>query len=416
LTSACGKPAEPVIVVVEKPAAPAFDPATAFPRADVRRPAVSRKPEPRAVAARAAVIRRDAEAIEAECRQAAGGDWERWQRDTAAYRAALKGKIDALKVFDPPRAVYVDVNSEPLEGRDNFPLFEVGPHVLLRHLHQPEVLDAFRKDRPVVAIHRWLSARGIDLMFVPVPKMFEVYVEHFIDPCPPDGIIAPHVRRALHELLAEDVEVVDGFPLYRALRDSDPEYLYNTADPHWGPRGMRVMAKEIADRIARYQFGASARYGLPVVRSTPDRFTINGRNTDAEHADAASDQAGWPTLSEQQQARARAVQSSCIGHVTTLDGKELPDDLKSPVLVVGNSFVQHFREQLARELNLFVHSHWRHGSTTEMMTDFLSEPDLIANCKVIVWVVSDWHLQKFKPLPKEFSGDLRAHDPPGTTK
>ena len=185
LAPACSKPPDPIIVLVEKPAAPAFDPAKAFPLSDAPRPPVSRQPEPPAVKARAAAIRRDAEAIEAECRQAAGGDWERWQRDTASYRAALKSKIDALKFFDPPRATYDEANSEPLEGKDGFPLFEVGPRAFLQFLYRPETLDTFRKDRSVAVVHRWLQAHGVDLIFVPAPKMTEVYVEHFLDPLSP---------------------------------------------------------------------------------------------------------------------------------------------------------------------------------------------------------------------------------------
>jgi hypothetical protein len=415
LTCGCTKPADPIVVVVEKPATPAFDPAAAFPRVDAPRPPVSSQPEPFAVQAREEVIRRDADVIAAQCVRAAGGDWERWQRDTADYRAALKSKVEVLKTFDPPRATYDEANTEPLEGRDKFPLFEVGPRASLRFLYQPEVLDTFRRDRPVVAVHRWLRARGIDLIFVPAPKLTEVYMEHFLDPCPPDGIIAPHVRRTLHELLDEGVEVVDGLPLFRALRDADPEFLYNTADPHWGPRAMRIMAKEVADRIARYKFGASARYGLPIVKTSTDRFMVGGR-TGPDMVDTAAFQMGWLALTEQQRARARPVQSSCCGHVTTQDGREVPDDPRSPVAIVGNSFVLHFREQLVKESNLLVRGFWRPGTTTEMMAEFLREPDMLKDCKVVVWVVSDRHFQDFKPLPAPIMAVLRENDPRSDTR
>jgi hypothetical protein len=406
-TSACSKPAEPVVVVVEKPAAPVPDPTAVLPRTDTPRPPVSRQPEPFAVHARAAVIRRDADAIAAECRRAAAGDWERWQRDTAGYRAALRAKLEALKVFDPPRGVFPDSNIEPLEGKNSFPLFEVGPRAQLQFLYRPETLDEFRRTRAVVAAQRWLKQRGIDLIFVPVPKMTEVYIEHFIDTCPPDGIIAPHVRHTLHELLDDGVEVVDGLPLLRALRDADPDYLYNAADPHWGPRATRIVAKEVADRIARYKFGASARYGVPVVKATPRSNSI----ADVSDEVLSNAAPGWLALSERQRALARAAESSVYSHVTTWDGREPPEDRESPVMVIGNSFAQHFSVQLVKEMNLFVSYRWRLAGTTEAFGDFLREPELLGHCKVVVWVTSNRHLADFKPLPKEILAALRTDGP-----
>jgi hypothetical protein len=411
LASACCKTPDPVVVVVEKPAAPPFDPAKAFPRADAPRTPVSRQPEPLAIQARQAAIRRDADAIAAECRRAAGGDWDRWERDTAVYRAALKARIDPLKTIDQQRSVYYEAQNEPLEARDDFPLYEVGPRAGLQFLYQPDTLDAFRKDPPIVTAHRWLRHRGIDLIFVPVPRMTEVYIEHFLDTCPADGIIAPHVRRMIYELLNEGVEVVDGLPLFRSLRDADPEYLYNTADSHWAPRAMRIMAKEVADRIVRYKFGASARYALPIVTTAPDRFSIQGF-TGPEHVDTATDQYGWAALTEQQQARARPAQTSSFSRVTMPNGQEVPADRESPVILMGNSFAQHFREQLVKEMNLLVSDHWRPASNTDMFTDFLRDPEALKHCKVVVWVASVRHLQDFKPLPDRIQSSPEVKERP----
>ena len=189
-------------------------------------------------------------------------------------------------------------------------------------------------------------------------------------------------------------------------KDPDPDHLYNTADQHWGHRGTRVIAKEVADRVARYKFGTSARYGLPVVRAAP------------ENIPAVSDEAlfnaapGWAALSEQQRARARAAQGSSYSHVTAWDGREPPDDRESPVHVIGNSFAQHFREHLVKETNLLVCSRWRLGGTTEAFGDFLREPELLKHCKVVVWVTSDRHLADFKPLPETIMATLRATDRP----
>jgi hypothetical protein len=360
-----------------------------------------RMPEPRAIEARASAISRNAAAIQAECRQAAAGDWVKWQQDTASYRATLKGKIDVLKEFPRSRSDAPEGQVEPLEGREEFPLFEVNPRVYLNYLYDPGTLQEFRRNQLVVAAHRWLRERGIDLFFVPVPKMTEVYIEHFLDPCPPDGIIAPHVRQTLLELLQSDVEVVDGFPLFRGLRDSDAEYLYNTADPHWAPRGMRIMAKEIASRIERYRFGARARYGLPIVRSSPAGYVFDDR------PGGIGSIRGWRSLSPDQSKRAERVQSRVQAQVLMQDGDLPDDDPSSPVVLIGHSYLRDFREQLIKELNLLLQTRTGGGNTTEAFADFLREPELLAHARVVVWITTEQHMTQFAPLPAAIMASLK---------
>jgi hypothetical protein len=352
-----------------------------------------RKPEPRAAEERARVIRRDAAAIAAECQRASGGDWEKWQLATAPYRAALQAKVTALKDLPNPSSPYLDCRYQALEGLQGFPLFEIGSRVQLNYLYDPDSLDEFRSQRPVLAASRWLRQQGIDLIFVPVPKMTEVYIDHFLDPCPPDGIIAPHSRRMLLEMLDADVEVVDGLALFRPERDVDAEYLYNTADTHWAPRGMRVMAKEIADRVQRYPFGRRARSGLPIVQVAPGPYLIGDKP-----GGIGSDR-GWMALSPEQRERADAVQTTELAEVRLLNGDEPRDDPTSPVLLVGHSYARKFREQLIKELNLQVSTRIEPGLTTQAFADFLREPELLAHCHVVVWICTEQHMTSFAKLP-----------------
>jgi hypothetical protein len=358
------------------------------PLAYALQPAIPPQAEPRAATARATVVRRDADAIQAECRRATGGDWEKWQRDTEPYRIALRAKIEALKELREHTSIFQDDKSEALEGRNGFPLFETAPKLHLNYLYKPESLDQFARDRSVVAADRWLRARGIDLIFVPVPHMTEVYVEHFLDPCPPDGIIAPHVRHTLLALLKDDVEVVDGLPLFRSRRNPGTEYLYNTADPHWAPRGMRVMAREVADRIARNTFGARARYALPIVRTKT-----------APYSPPAGYQVGLPALTADQRERAELAETVVDSGVCNDDGQTPPNDPTSPVLLIGHSYVPGFREHLVKELNLLIATRTFPGGTTEFFGEFLRSPDSLARARVVVWLTTEQHLTEFKPMP-----------------
>jgi hypothetical protein len=52
------------------------------------------------------------------------------------------------------------------------------------------------------------------------------------------------------------------------------------------------------------------------------------------------------------------VQPTTLPHVTLPDGQTPSDDPDSPVLVIGHSYVTHFRERLIKELNLLIRTHW----------------------------------------------------------
>jgi hypothetical protein len=363
-------------------------------------------PEPQAAEARHKIIHRDADAIRGECQRAAGGDWDRWQRETEPYRAALKARLDTLKTFDPPPTKSYDCRYEPLAPKDDFPLVEVSPRDFLSYLVKPDAFDAFRKDRPVQAVHRWLQKRGIDLIFVPVPKMTEVYVEHFLNKYPADGIIAPVVRRTLLELLDADVEVADGFPLFRALRETDSEYLYNTADSHWAPKGMRIIARELADRIARYDFGQRARYGMPIFKATVGPHVIPGASLDGQFGQTTS-QYAWPVLTPEQRERAAKAQAKSGTHLQQFDGRPVEDDPDSPVVLMGNSYVLGFREVLIKELNLRIRSQWRAAGATDLFYEYWRDPKSLESVKVLIWMTTDQHIPIFRELPEGIAAETK---------
>jgi hypothetical protein len=360
----------------------------------------ARQTEPRALEARAAVIHHDLAAIRAECQRAADGDWDKWLQDTEPYRMDLGAKLAAIKQLPPgPAGPRYGV----LEGFNGFPLFEVDARLRIDYLRKSESVDEFRRTRAVVAADRWLRQRGIDLIFVSVPKMTEIYIEHFLNPCPADGIIAPHVRRALLELLQQDVEVVDGFRLFRTLRGVDKEYLYNTADTHWAPRGMRIMAKAIADRIERYEFGARARYALPIYRTAIGPYQFKDFTGAIGHY-------GRALLSPEQVALAKPAQTTSLIEVESNVGMPLADSPSSPVLVIGHSYVFKFREQLIRELNQLINTRWGDDQTTQQFADFLRDPSLLAHCRVVVWVTNEQHLPRFAKMPSQIMQTLETSE------
>lgn len=346
------------------------------------------------------------ETIRAECRAAADGDWDAWQSKTAAYRADLKRRVDDVGTIEllwgNPAVMTKKVR--PLAGFDNFYLFEVDAKDNLVHLYDSASLDDFRKDKKVVAAHRWLKARGIDLIFVPVPKMTDIYVEKFVKPCPEDGIIAPHVRRALLELAEADVEVVDCFHHYRERRSQD--CLYNTADPHWAPDAIHIAAREVARRIERYPFGADAVAKSPITKTVENKYDIYSWSP-VKRGPGIPDQSGWALLTKEQKRLSDRYQPLTHNQVRGMDDKQPPNDPESPIMLIGHSYCCNFQEQLVRVTNLRVRSNWGAGQTTEAFADFVREPELLEGCKVVVWIATTQHLTHFKAMPPEVMATLR---------
>jgi hypothetical protein len=346
--------------------------------------------------ARASTVQRDADAVRAECQMAAAGDWERWQQQTAPYRDALKRAIDTVDHL-PPVARYCP--RPPLEGFNQFPLFEGEPVRNLVQIYDPESVAEFRSSRAVIAGDRWLRRRGIDLIFVPVPKMTSIYVEHFVDSAPADGVIAPHLRRTLLELLEADVESVDAFAVLRSEREPNPEYLYNSADTHWAPRGMLVVAREVARRLSRYDFGAAARQAAPVVQSTPGPYDTRGYVLEMKSGELPRLLDGWTALNARQRALAEKFQTRTCDFIRLPENFDPPTDARSPVLLIGHSYAYNFREILTKEANLLLRSDLGDHNTTEAFGDFLRDSSLLSGVRVVVWVTTEKHMTEFKPMP-----------------
>jgi hypothetical protein len=169
---------------------------------------------------------------------------------------------------------------------------------------------------------------------------------------------------------------------------------------------MRVMAKEVADRIGRYRFGARARYAVPIVRAVPGRYGADDTPTGMGFLFA------WDALTADQQRRAKPFQVRTQTEVKMPDGTKPSDDRTSPVLVIGHSYVWCFKEQLVKEMNLLTSSWCSPQQTTEVFGEFLRERELLDHTRVVVWVTTSQHMTAFKPLPKAVLDTLATGGPP----
>jgi len=302
-------------------------------------------------------------------------DWNAWQARTACYRTALKARLDTL----PPTASLYEgrrtgANNQfaPLAPLDDFPFFEVGAKIRLGYL-----LQESDPTPAIAAASRWLRARGVGLFLVTVPTLTEVCPEHFLAEPPLDGVINPSILRCQERLVHAGVDSLDPWSMFRLHR---AEPLYYPADTHWSPVGQRLVARELAHRLERYGFQRTSKVRL-------------------SNRQASLRENGEPSLTGAQleQARGVAIDRPLV------EGAE--SDPASPVLTIGDSFVEHFQDYLAADLGLAVRSGWSPNSTTEAFADFLREPTRLAGVRVIVWVMCRKHLAELKPLPPAIAGD-----------
>jgi hypothetical protein len=337
--------------------------------------------------ARTAAIRATAAAIEQEAQRYAGGDWEAWYEHLGAFRADLLSRIERGEGnLTAVQANPANAPSGLLRVDGHPPMFEYPSTA--RYLAAGEDKPSRARERAAgpafIAVSEWLKQKNIDLLLVPVPRIPEVYADRIATGAPPDGIIAPQLRRFLLELSNADVEVVDLLPVFLKARSANPAPLYLVADGHWSDRAQRLAAAEIGRRLKRYDFVMAALKEKPLFTSAPARLPFHGANykflTTAEHKEVAN-----------------ALAAMSLTHVTTTQGgKPFQDAPESPVVVIGDSFTHYFQNEikpgsgidalLSKEINIPVSNVSTAGGTTAPIKDFLRRPELLRDRRVVVWI------------------------------
>jgi hypothetical protein len=362
-------------------------------------------PAPARADERSATMARLAERLIAECRRAAGDDWDKWQRQLQPFRDQLKALVKKAESQVPAAAPNQRPPDALLEAPGRVPLFEVDPKWQVRYLIEPESLKTWQSEDPVTKVAKWLRERDIDLIFVPIPKMTEVYAARMVAATPRDGIVAPHMRKLMLDLVRKDVEVVDLLPAFLGAPRRDAEPLYHAADPHWSQRGRRVAAAAIGERLRRYEFVQDALKRRKAFRFETTETTVRG--------------AAWDAMSAAQRAR---VAPATIERGLKVVANARPAIVSdSPVLFIGDSYNYGLAEFVAAELNMSVSSLANGAQTTGAIAAMVRDPSLLADRRVVVWVnttlalMMDWPLppleaaRSSRPRPADDRSDRFAH-------
>jgi hypothetical protein len=331
---------------------------------------------------RARAIREGVEALTEEGCRHAGGDWAKWSADLEGFRAALRAKIAAAKPNNPNAEGYYEARCPVIEAAGDPPLFECQPDWYLKYLVEPAAVEAFRRALPVAVVSRWLRGQGIDLLFVPVPKMTEVYPHRVARTCPDDRIVAPHVRRLLLELLRHDVEVVDLLPAFLEAAGEGEAPLYLPDDPHWAPRAQEIAARIICERLKRYDF---VRLALRLADEGNPLFT-------AAEVPWEGRGAAYLGLTADQQRRTERARPRSHRDVAPAPGGGGLVSEEAMVLAIGDSYNGGLWQLVVLGLNQPLALQCGGGYTTQAIKEAVRNPDILRGRKVVLWVVCNTSL------------------------
>lgn len=232
----------------------------------------------------------------------------------------------------------------------------------------------------ILDFDRQLAARGIALVFVPVPTKLSIYPERLAGLPLADrlGRQDPAVERLLSELEARGVRTLDLAEEFRTQRRPDPDPLYLATDSHWSPRGARLAALLLAERLRELGL-ASRRPATPCdATERTERREIRG--------DLA------PLAAEV----GRAVgPETILLHKVSLP-PQTPGDPQADLLVLGDShlavwrarssgFVDHLEVALCERVEQIA---VQAGGATASRRRLAREPGLLEGKRAVVWVVS----------------------------
>ncbi len=333
------------------------------------------------------------------------GSWDAWSASVEPFRAALRERIAAAKPNNPNSKGFTESRYEVLESLGEPLRFEAWPSSYVRYVANAPVSTSEFLTRTafvssIETISRWLASRGVDFIFVPVPKLTEVYPDAFVAGAPADRIVAPQMRRAIVELLERNVEVVDLLPLFLEARNRPgAPSLYQHSDPHWAWEAQKIALEEIVRRLRRY----------PEVRralAAPRRF-----RTWTERRDLTSVSAAFGALTPEQARRVKPFLTADVEFAAPLGTTPLASDT-SPIALAGDSFNNGLEGGLAARLNMPIRDLHASGGSLAPLKDLLRDPESMKSMKVLIFLVNNQALWEFPAtLPGEIAKFAKPHPP-----
>lgn len=221
--------------------------------------------------------------------------------------------------------------------------FKPGLNYMLERPDLARAATATNDPLPAIVNFRdQLAARGIHLLLMPVPNKDTIYPDRLTRRASGRGtIVAPRTRELLNRLHTAGVEVVNLFDEFSKGRDLDTnaKSLYLAQDTHWSPVGVDLAAKAVARRLNELEWVQPGKTDY-VERPTPVQ-----RLGDILHMLQA------PPVEQ-----SVTPETAATVQVVRSDNNQLyKDDPGSKVLVLGDSFMRVFEEDVPTQAGFIAH-------------------------------------------------------------
>ena len=279
-----------------------------------------------------------------------------------------------------------DTGTEVILGKDGWWFYRKGMRYLVEPMPSATRSKTGYNDviEAVVSFHDQLAARGIQLLVVPVPGKANVYPEKLTDRVEAGVLHHSHTRDMIADLTDTGVEVVDLLEVFGQARDdgsaTSTEPLYLARDTHWTPTGMQLAVRTIANRIRELGWAQAGELDYEL-RPIPVK-----RNGDVVEMLQSP---GVNRLFDPQGIACQQV-------IVAATGEPYRDELSSPILVLGDSFLEiyegkdpgsagfiaHLAHELRQPLTSIVD---RGGGSTLVRQKLARKPHLLTGKKLVIW-------------------------------
>ncbi len=324
-------------------------------------------------AQRAKIIKNDIARMTNEVERRGG--YKAWREQLAPFRSELRSRLSEVKAS----------GSDIFIGEDDFLFSRSRMQYLLDSTllysenarGEQQYSNAFSS---IQLLSKQLKDRNIDLIVVPIPTQAEVYPDKYSERAPEKLPVTPHRHEFILELLKSDVEVLDLLPAFLRARGQSEQSLYRLDDPHWNTRGIKIAARDIAERLSRYPWVAAD-------STRAAAFSTRIENVEVPAAlrkgMAPKDLAAYPNLS-----------ATRLEQVLGAGGKLYQDVEDAPILIAGDSYCFIFANHkagltahLANELNAPVSMLARSGMGPTVPMELARKgAGFINQRRVILWV------------------------------
>jgi hypothetical protein len=273
--------------------------------------------------------------------------------------------------------LFRDAGGEVLLGRDGWLFYKPDVSYLIE---VPVSRAATSKDAfdTILDFRDQLAARGIRLMVVPAPGKPSLYGDMLTSRVHGQPIVSP-TGDLIVRLRSAGVEVVDLFQLFEKVEERDTAY-YLARDTHWSAEAAQLAAERIAARLKKLEWitDGDTQYG--------------GRRLQVSRRSDIAHMIREPRI----ESRFPAEDVACNQVFDIATGQPYRDDPRSPVLVMGDSFLRIYQTdeprsagfiaQLGRALRRPLASVVNDGgASTLVRQELVRRPQLLHGKKLVIW-------------------------------